>query len=98
MQNAHVPSQPAASETTATPAPDAGEPTEEGAADTVTLDQFEMLKVLGKGTFGKVMLGKHTDGSLYAIKILKKDVILAKVRHMPIAPFSLSFRMKLRTP
>eukprot|EP00911_Craspedida_sp_UC1_P002570 UC1_evm1s1906 len=45
----------------------------------VTIDDFDMMKVLGKGTFGKVMLGKDKlDGTLYAIKILKKDVILAK--------------------
>ncbi|XP_065174840.1 RAC-gamma serine/threonine-protein kinase-like [Sycon ciliatum] len=44
-----------------------------------TIDDFEMLKVLGKGTFGKVMLGKdkHT-GEVFAIKILKKEVIVAK--------------------
>lgn len=46
---------------------------------TITLDHFEFLKVLGKGTFGKVILckEKRTD-KLYAIKILKKEVIVAK--------------------
>lgn len=44
-----------------------------------TLEDFEMLKVLGKGTFGKVMLGKDKiTGDICAIKILKKEVILAK--------------------
>jgi len=49
------------------------------AGEKKTLEDFEMLKVLGKGTFGKVMLGKEkTSGSVYAIKLLRKDVILAK--------------------
>eukprot|EP00049_Salpingoeca_infusionum_P017562 m.353468 g.353468 ORF g.353468 m.353468 type:complete len:471 (+) comp16770_c0_seq1:146-1558(+) len=46
---------------------------------TVTIDDFDMMKVLGKGTFGKVMLGREkTTGELFAIKILKKEVILEK--------------------
>eukprot|EP00794_Sanderia_malayensis_P017666 gene17666-19427_t len=52
---------------------------EEPAEQKRTLEDFEMLKVLGKGTFGKVMLGKDkSTGEICAIKILKKEVILAK--------------------
>lgn len=43
----------------------------------ISLDDFELLKVLGKGTFGKVILCREkATNQFHAIKILKKAVIL----------------------
>lgn len=43
------------------------------------LDDFEFLKMLGRGTFGKVILCRERKSAhLYAIKILKKSVIIQK--------------------
>lgn len=45
-----------------------------------TMNDFEYLKLLGKGTFGKVILVKEkATGVHYAMKILRKEVIIAKV-------------------
>lgn len=44
------------------------------------MSDFEYLKLLGKGTFGKVILVKEkSTGVHYAMKILRKEVIIAKV-------------------
>jgi serine/threonine protein kinase len=51
-----------------------------GEQDTeVTIDEFDLLKVIGRGSFGKVMLVKgRTTNELYAMKILKKEAILQR--------------------
>lgn len=48
-----------------------------------TMNDFDYLKLLGKGTFGKVILVREkASGTYYAMKILKKEVIIAKVRDL----------------
>lgn len=44
------------------------------------MSDFDYLKLLGKGTFGKVILVREkATGVHYAMKILRKEVIIAKV-------------------
>jgi serine/threonine protein kinase len=46
----------------------------------INLDDFEIMSVLGKGTFGKVYLtklkGDQDKSKLYAIKAIRKDVLI----------------------
>lgn len=54
------------------------------------MSDFDYLKLLGKGTFGKVILVKEkATGMYYAMKILRKEVIIAKVstNHIIALPF-----------
>lgn len=46
---------------------------------------FTMLKVIGKGSFGKVFLARHTASEkLYAVKVLNKDLIIRQneIKHI----------------
>nr|ATJ04206.1 protein kinase C delta [Lethenteron camtschaticum] len=46
-------------------------------AGKLSLDHFHLVKVLGKGSFGKVMLAELKEqGKFYALKALKKEVVL----------------------
>jgi len=45
----------------------------------VTLEDFDLLKVLGKGGFGKVMLvRKKNSTDIYAMKVLKKEAVIRR--------------------
>ena len=45
----------------------------------ISLDDFIRLKVIGRGSFGKVYLVRKRDtGMCYALKILKKDQLVKK--------------------
>eukprot|EP00808_Paulinella_micropora_P030886 g70897.t1 len=45
----------------------------------LTKDDFELLKVIGKGSFGKVIQVRKKDtGQIYAMKILKKEQLVAR--------------------
>jgi len=48
----------------------------------VTVDDFELLRVIGKGSFGKVFMvrkrGGRDDGAVYAMKALRKEVLLRR--------------------
>ena len=45
----------------------------------VSATDFELVKVLGQGSFGKVFLARKIEGqnvgNLYAIKVLKKETL-----------------------
>jgi len=42
-----------------------------------TLEDFKIVKMIGKGTFGKVFLVEHkTTKKLFAMKCIRKDIIL----------------------
>ena len=52
-------------------------PKKEWEIHSLGVDDFEYLKVVGRGAFGKVMqVKKKSDGAIYAMKILKKSEII----------------------
>eukprot|EP01062_Namystynia_karyoxenos_P022615 TRINITY_DN18686_c0_g1_i1.p1 TRINITY_DN18686_c0_g1~~TRINITY_DN18686_c0_g1_i1.p1 ORF type:complete len:527 (+),score=218.75 TRINITY_DN18686_c0_g1_i1:118-1581(+) len=49
---------------------------EDKARKPITIEDFELLSMLGKGSYGKVIkVKKKEDGQLYALKIMRKDAI-----------------------
>jgi len=54
-------------------------------ADTITLDSFEMLRVVGRGSYGKVLQVRKKDtGEILAMKVLHKSVVVnrSQVEHI----------------
>jgi serine/threonine protein kinase len=51
-------------------------------SERVSMENFALIKVLGKGAYGKVFLvkkvGGHDNGRLYAMKVLKKERVAHK--------------------
>ena len=58
----------------------------------VTIDDFQQLRLLGKGSFGKVILVKYYENDkIYAMKILKKEDIIKRkqIEHIKTERFLL---------
>ena len=76
----------------------------------MSIDDYDLLKVIGKGSFGKVMQVRKKDSSrVYAMKILKKShiverdevshtlaerLVLAKLQH----PFIVNLKYSFQSP
>lgn len=74
---------PSAPEASSAPSQRGGNDTNLGdSEEKLTVNDFDLLKVVGKGAFGKVMLVRKKNnqgaGQIYAMKVLKKSVIAAK--------------------
>ena len=53
--------------------------------DGMTIEDFEQMRVIGRGGFSRVILARKKDtGRLYAIKILKKDQLIVQGQTKPI--------------
>ena len=47
----------------------------------VTLEDFKVLKIIGRGSFGKVSLVEYIPTKeIYAMKSLKKDILIEQVK------------------
>ena len=78
-------------------------PKKEWEIHSLGVDDFEYLKVVGRGAFGKVMqVKKKSDGAIYAMKILKKSEIIDRgqvtysLTHLLTHSLTHSFRWNTR--
>uniref|UniRef100_A0A914URH7 Protein kinase domain-containing protein n=1 Tax=Plectus sambesii TaxID=2011161 RepID=A0A914URH7_9BILA len=53
-------------------------------SEKVSMENFELLRVLGKGAYGKVFLvrkvGGSDHGAIYAMKVLRKSRVMQKMK------------------
>jgi hypothetical protein len=90
LQLSHV-TKPLSSTSTQTAAPEA-----EG--HKVKVNDFDLIKVIGRGSYGKVLKVKHKGtGQVYAMKVLNKKVILDK-NELEHTKNERSILVKLRSP
>ncbi|KAF8926234.1 AGC protein kinase Gad8, partial [Haplosporangium bisporale] len=69
----------------------------------LTIDAFDLLKVIGKGSFGKVMQVRKRDTSrIYALKILRKAHIISRSERTVLAqinnPFIVPLKFSFQSP
>lgn len=82
----------------------------EESAETKCLENYKVLRVIGKGSFGKVFLVREKrTGVIYAMKVLRKDNIIKRnqVEHTRTErsvlgyvkhPFIVGLKMAFQTP
>ena len=59
----------------------------------LTINDFSIIKVIGKGSYGKVLLVKKNDeDKVYAMKVLKKKAMINKTNKKATASPSGIFR------
>lgn len=64
------------------PGVDANAVSKSGKRTKAKLDDFILLKTVGKGSFGKVvMVRKKDNNQIYAMKILKKEMVLRRMQY-----------------
>lgn len=76
----------------------------------MTVNDFTTIKVIGKGSYGKVLLvKKNDDGQIYAMKVLKKKAMIKrnqvthikaerKIMELIDHPFIVKLRYAFQTP
>lgn len=70
------------------------ESTPETPKKTINLEAFHIIRVIGKGSFGKVFLVREKSTSkLYAMKVLKKEYIIRKNQVCFLIPHSIHHAM-----